>query len=158
MPSQFVCQFTKPLIHSFVYKPPFPLRGESTADALSSSDPSKKHALHALLVSLNDTQTITSSVVANTVTSLRSLDTLAILNVDDSEEEALKYAIVTKLVVAVYAEALDTYLTQATEVEAEAEWWADIERSRFNVTWYLLQSLFAHLTDVEKMFVDNWDL
>ena len=145
MPSQFVCQFTKPLIYSFVFKPPSPLPEESTTDALSSSDPSKKHALHALLVSLNDTPTITYSIVANTVTSLRSLDIPTVLSADDPEEEALKHAIVTKLIVAVYAEALDTYLTQATEVEAEAEWWADIERSRLNVTWYLLQSLFAQL-------------
>lgn len=152
---QFVCQFTKPLIHSFVFKPPFPLPGESNTDALSSADSSKKHALHSLLVSLNDTQTITSSVVANTVTSLRSLDTPTLLNADDPEEEALKHAIVTKLVVAVYAEALDTYLTQATEVEAEAEWWADIERSRLNVTWYLLQTLPGRLLNVARIIVQT---
>ena len=58
---------------------------------------------------------------------------------EDREEYALKRAVIGKIAVSLYAEALDFYLAEAGEVEAEAEWWADIERSRRNVVYYLIQ-------------------
>lgn len=58
----------------------------------------------------------------------------------DPDTQALIRAILGKLVVAVYAEALDGSLLQAGEIEAEADWWADIERSRTKVALYLIQS------------------
>jgi nuclear-control-of-ATPase protein 2 len=58
----------------------------------------------------------------------------------DEEETALEDAIVRKLAVTIYGDALDTYLAQAIEVEAEAEWWAGVERSKLAVAWFLLQS------------------
>ena len=57
----------------------------------------------------------------------------------DDEEVALEDAIVRKLTIAIYADALNTYLAQATEAEAEAEWWARVERSKLAVAFFLLQ-------------------
>ena len=58
----------------------------------------------------------------------------------DGEEQALKDAVLSRLVVAVYAEALNTLLSEAITAEVEAQWWADLERSRLRVAYYLVQS------------------
>src|SRR5712672_1891642 len=58
----------------------------------------------------------------------------------DTEEQALKNAVLGRLVAGIYAEALDTLLAEAISAEVEAEWWADLERSRLRVAYYLLQS------------------
>ena len=58
----------------------------------------------------------------------------------DPEEESLKQAVLGRVVLGVYADALHAYLDQATEAEREAEWWDNVERSRYGLAWYLLQS------------------
>ena len=58
----------------------------------------------------------------------------------DSEEQGLKDAVLSRLVAGIYAEALDTLLTEAITAEIEADWWADLERSRLRVAFYLIQS------------------
>ena len=58
----------------------------------------------------------------------------------DDEEQALKDAVLGRLVAGIYAEALDTLLAEAITAEVEAEWWADLERSRLRVAYYLIQS------------------
>jgi hypothetical protein len=58
----------------------------------------------------------------------------------DPEEESLKQAVLGRVVLGVYADALQAFLDQATEAETEAEWWDNIERSRYELAWYLLQS------------------
>jgi nuclear control of ATPase protein 2 len=58
----------------------------------------------------------------------------------DGEEQALKDAVLSRLVVVVYAEALNTLLSEAITAEVEAQWWADLERSRLRVAYYLVQS------------------
>jgi nuclear-control-of-ATPase protein 2 len=57
----------------------------------------------------------------------------------------LEEAIVGQLTVALYANALDKYLAQATQVEAEAEWWTDMENSTLALLLYLLQSMVFSL-------------
>lgn len=59
---------------------------------------------------------------------------------DDADAQEIYQAIVTKVVIAVYADALEGLLSQASIVEAEAEWWAEIERSRSRSALFLLQS------------------
>ncbi|KAH9038392.1 NCA2-domain-containing protein [Lactarius pseudohatsudake] len=59
----------------------------------------------------------------------------------DGEEKARKDAVLGRLVAAVYAEALDILLAEAIEAEAEADWWADLGRSRLRVAHYLIQTL-----------------
>jgi len=58
----------------------------------------------------------------------------------DDEEQALKDAVLGRLVAAIYAEALDTLLSEAINSEIEAQWWADLERSRRRVAYHLVQS------------------
>jgi len=58
----------------------------------------------------------------------------------DPEEESLKQAVLGRVVLGVYADALNAYLDQAAEAEREAEWWDNVERSRYKLAWYLLQS------------------
>ncbi|KAI0031065.1 ATP synthase regulation protein NCA2-domain-containing protein [Vararia minispora EC-137] len=63
----------------------------------------------------------------------------------DVEEKGIYDAVVGKLVAAIYAQTLEIFLNEASEVEAEAEWWADIERSRMRAGYYLLQTLPCRL-------------
>jgi hypothetical protein len=58
----------------------------------------------------------------------------------DDEDQALKDAVLGRLVAAIYAEALDTLLSEAINSEIEAQWWADLERSRLGVAYHLVQS------------------
>jgi nuclear control of ATPase protein 2 len=61
----------------------------------------------------------------------------------DDEEPGLKDAVLGRLVAGVYTEALDTLLTEAITAEIEAEWWADLERSRLRVAYHLIQSTLS---------------
>ena len=56
------------------------------------------------------------------------------------EEGALQIAIAAKLTVGIYTQFLEVYLNEASDAEAEMEWWSDIERSRWRTTYFLLQS------------------
>jgi nuclear-control-of-ATPase protein 2 len=58
----------------------------------------------------------------------------------NDEEQALKDAVLGRLVAAIYAEALDTLLAEAIDSDIEAQWWADLERSRLRVAYHLVQS------------------
>lgn len=119
------------------------LATSSTLPSVSDAEPnSKKHSLQTLVASTR--QPLSSSDARKALQSLQSLEqgnsnVVSIVNHDD-EETALKRAIIGKAVIALYAEALDTYLQEASDAETEAEWWADVERSRQNVAYYFIQS------------------
>lgn len=78
------------------------------------------------------------------------LDTLAGLERDepayiaqlgpDCEEVILKKYIVDRIVLGMYRESLQVFMGEAVYLEGEANWWADVERSWWNVSHYLLQS------------------
>ncbi|EKM51872.1 uncharacterized protein PHACADRAFT_177281 [Phanerochaete carnosa HHB-10118-sp] len=57
------------------------------------------------------------------------------------EDEALRTAILVKLLIGLYVQTLEIYLDEASEAETQLEWWADIERSRLGSAYYLLQTL-----------------
>ncbi|EMD39537.1 hypothetical protein CERSUDRAFT_45400 [Gelatoporia subvermispora B] len=65
----------------------------------------------------------------------------------DEEEQALRRAVLGKVAVSLYAEALDTFLQEASYAETEREWWNDTGRSRINVLYYLLQSMWVCFLD-----------
>ncbi|KAF8804872.1 hypothetical protein BYT27DRAFT_7258774 [Phlegmacium glaucopus] len=66
----------------------------------------------------------------------------------DPEEVALQDAIISKLTVAAYADAMDTHLAQSIEAEAEAERWASIERLKLVIPWFLLQAFPLRVMNV----------
>ena len=123
-----------------------PAQWKSSSElSLSSTvvDPSKD-LLRSLFLSLSPP--ISPKRVRDTIKRLQSLEDgnepgrgYASRSVDD-EEQSLKDAVLGRLVAGIYAEALDTLLTEAIAAEVEAEWWADIERSRLRVAHYLIQS------------------
>ncbi|KAJ7216780.1 ATP synthase regulation protein NCA2-domain-containing protein [Mycena haematopus] len=70
------------------------------------------------------------------------------------QEKALKCAVVNQVAVGLYARSLDIYLNEAAEIEAEAEWWANVERSNIRIAWFLLQTLPSRLSRVLRTVVD----
>jgi len=141
MPSPFVDHLLKPLGLS---RPPSPVSVHSHNVPQHIPDSTVKQSLRLLLVSLN--QPLSDPLVNDTVASLIQLEqsrSVAASHAVDNEEDTLRQAIIAKLVVGLYSEGLDICISQATKAEMEAEWWADIERSRRNVAWYLLQSILS---------------
>ena len=145
MPSDLVSHFTQSLAYSRPVSPsPLPIL---------KSNNTKKPELHSILVSfpqsnpthsqIADCARLLQDVIISSSSSLSTLDGKALEEERDEEEVALEDAIVRKLTVAIYAEALDTYLGQAIEVEAEAEWWASVETSKLAVVLYFIQSTFS---------------
>ncbi len=58
----------------------------------------------------------------------------------DEEEAMLRRAIVGKLLVGLYVQALDTFLREASDADAELDWWGDVSRSQWNLAYHFLQS------------------
>lgn len=142
MPSQFVEHYTLPLTQ---YAPSTSAKTSVTlhSEDVENVETPAKERLRALLLALE--QDLSHPVIEDAIHTLGGLDKglpSSSLVTIDVEEETLERAVMTKLVIALYSESLDLYLTQSVEVENEAEWWADVERSRQNVAWYLLQSEF----------------
>lgn len=146
MSSQFIDSFTHHLTTSSPSLPfaTLEVASEEPQARDSTQVSTVKHDLHALLASFPHSQRLDSQQISDAISVLLQLETRikSLSATADAEESALRDAIIGKLAVGLYAEAIDVYLTQATEVEAEAEWWRDIERSRLNTAWYLLQSMF----------------
>ncbi|KAF4609591.1 hypothetical protein D9613_012272 [Agrocybe pediades] len=160
MPSEFVDHFTRCLEISAtrpgspeLIPPPF-TQNLPRVDA-------RKQALHALLVQLNR-NTNTLEDIHSSLSSLEELSPSANRAQAleqrlplDPEEAALEDAIVGKLSVTLYSHALDVFLAQATQVEEEAEYWAEIERSRIRVALYLLQTFPIRTCNVVKQILQT---
>lgn len=56
------------------------------------------------------------------------------------EATNVKNIITARIIIGLYAQALDKTLKEACEADSEAEWWGDIERSDRTVVWYLIAS------------------
>lgn len=133
MASDFVLSFTAPLLQS--------------KDRFTSSSTPSPSSLTTLLASL-DKPRLTTNEIANAAEVLRTRENLVVTTGANDDQKLLEKAIVAKLTVALYADALELQIKQALDMEAEAQWWADIERSKTNVAWYLLQTLPRRLNDV----------
>lgn len=160
MPSEFVNHFTRSLELS-TSRPTSPTfntdglqihpTGSNAAPSSSASVSTRKATLHALLVSLNQNKLSLDNIHRSLPTLeglIESQDSFLAtedtehsgVRIPDAEEDALEKAIIEKLTVSLYSDALETFITQATQVEAEAEWWSDVESSQLQVCLYLLQS------------------
>lgn len=129
--TSFVQHYIQPLnVSPEISRPPTPA-GPSSANS------GQKEKLQALFASLNESSAgETLRDVANSF-----LETPAQGLAPDPEETILRTLIVRKLVVGLYTDALQLYLSEAVDAETEAEWWADIERSRWSIAYYLIQSM-----------------
>ena len=98
--------------------------------------------LHARLLSLESHPTLAQiSETAALLVSLERDGQPAANNTDQEEEETLlKKKVLDRLAVGIYAETMDILLSEAIQIEIEAEWWANVESSRWNVAFYFLQS------------------
>ncbi|KAH7911721.1 NCA2-domain-containing protein [Hygrophoropsis aurantiaca] len=65
-----------------------------------------------------------------------------------NEDSSLRKVVVKKVILGIYANALDLYLSEASHAQNEAEWWADIEQSPRYTAMYLLQTLPGRLMRV----------
>ncbi|KAF6764795.1 ATP synthase regulation protein NCA2-domain-containing protein [Ephemerocybe angulata] len=141
MASDFVLSFTTPLLQG---------KDHFTSTTVPTDSP-----LSALLASL-DKPHLTTKEIANAAEALQKHDEgLSALAQVDQQNELLKQAIVIKLTVALYADALEMQIQQSLEMENEAQWWADVERSKKNVAWYLLQTLPRRLADLFTTIVQH---
>jgi hypothetical protein len=113
----------------------------STEHSLSSSVDPSKDVLRSLFLSLSPP--ISPKRARDVIGNFQRLEDddggFASRSIDD-EEQALRDAVLGRLVAGIYAEALDTLLAEAIMAEVEAEWWADLERSPLGVAHYLIQS------------------
>ena len=107
---------------------------QQSGDVAPGADSERKQKLQNIFLELNPPATEHSILAALVLLH----DTAAPSG--DPEEESLKQAVLGRVVLGVYADSLHAYLDQATEAEREAEWWDSIERSRYELAWYLLQS------------------
>lgn len=149
MPSEFVQHFTRPLtlIRTGTnwpgHSPAISQHEEGESNAVIHS---RTKTLHGLLIKTQGPLKLKD--IDDCVRLLHALyqshHGAFVASEANHEKNALEEAIVGQLTVALYANALDKYLAQATQVEAEAEWWADLENSTFSVAFYLLQSI-VHL-------------
>ncbi|PPQ98986.1 hypothetical protein CVT26_014412 [Gymnopilus dilepis] len=170
MPSEFVGHFTRSLELS-ASRPTSPSPREEQPDVQDYTAAAvihRKQALHTLFVSLNKA-VITVDDVQKALQALQDISHTKRQYVTgklaegrdfadsapDYEEAALEAAIVGKLTVALYSDALETCLHQATSVETEAEWWGDIETSRFQVAFYFIETLPIRILNVARMIVDE---
>lgn len=97
----------------------------------------------------------TSSTLPSRKTLLNLLDKLDSLSQQPDGSsvphfEELKVVALSRLVVATYALALDTYLQDASRLEDETWYWTDIEESTRRTLSYLLQTLPVRLYKVTK--------
>ncbi|EJF61091.1 NCA2-domain-containing protein [Dichomitus squalens LYAD-421 SS1] len=73
----------------------------------------------------------------------------------DGEEQSLRRAILGRLALGLYGQALTTFLDEASEAEAERQWWSDIVRSRRRAATYLLQTLPLRIVDVSNVVLST---
>lgn len=139
MPSSFISHYTAELDQ---YTHPSSFRVSTDVQTSTRNvDTNTKLKLRSLLAALE--QSSSRVVIEDAVNFLSKMNQDLLgpyATAIDFEEETLERAIMAKLVVAVYSEALDTFLSQCLEIEKEAEWWDRVERSPIQVGWYLLQS------------------
>ncbi|TFY83106.1 hypothetical protein EWM64_g910 [Hericium alpestre] len=123
---------------------------QSVSYTVSTRPSQSKEHLRSIWASL--TPPLSQTRINDTINALQQYESsqarIAGVQAADEEEKSLKIAIAGRLVVGLYAEALDTFLKEASEAESEAEWWADIERSSLSVAYYLLQTLPARLLNL----------
>ncbi|THH05164.1 hypothetical protein EW145_g5002 [Phellinidium pouzarii] len=97
---------------------------------LQLKSPFDKYTLRTTLQALNDQELARVSVSPSKLS----------LSGEDADN-SMRVTLENRIIVGIYAEALDLWLKEASEADSEAEWWAGIARSQQSVAWYLLATL-----------------
>ncbi|PBK74841.1 NCA2-domain-containing protein [Armillaria solidipes] len=162
-PSAFIQHYTAPLNQNFHILGAInevSSRDFFTTTAAAFQDTARKQKLRSLLASLENPAVVSRQVLDDAIEFSIQLQERTHIsglpdNVDkDQEQQALQRAVVNKVAVALYAKSMDTFLSESIELEDEAEWWADVERSWANVFWYLLQTFPGRCINVWKVVLN----
>ncbi|PIL22356.1 hypothetical protein GSI_15044 [Ganoderma sinense ZZ0214-1] len=73
----------------------------------------------------------------------------------DNEEQTLRRAILARVALGLYCQALSTFLDEASEAETEMQWWSDVVRSRRRAATYLLQTLPHRVLNVSNVVLST---
>ncbi|KAI0632031.1 NCA2-domain-containing protein [Trametes polyzona] len=115
-----------------------------------------KETLRAVFVKLE--QSSTPESLRECIDALQTLEhheQLLSAETTDQEEQTLRRAILARLTLGLYAQALSTYLEEASEAEAELEWWSDLGRSRRYAAYYLLQTLPIRVANLSRILLST---
>ncbi|KAH9941057.1 NCA2-domain-containing protein [Amylocystis lapponica] len=147
--ASFVSNLTRDLSESVVLPPP------GTPASPPASQTREKQSLQALFLSLDHSTSLEN--VSECLATLQALrrDVATLTEVTDSEETGLQHAILGKVTVELYGQALNTFLQEARDAEDELEWWNEIERSRSNLALYLLQTLPLRLLNLSNTILST---
>ncbi|KAL1744523.1 ATP synthase regulation protein NCA2-domain-containing protein [Schizophyllum fasciatum] len=153
MSSQFIDHYVHPLILS---RPTTP--GEEKREftiVVATQETPRKQALKGILSSL-EKQPRSLKTLREQLDILTRLDDggVAVAESGDDEERVIRKAVMHRIVVELYAEAMEAHLAQASEAEDDAEWWADTARSGTGISLYFLQTLPARITRVLGTILD----
>lgn len=99
-----------------------------------------KQTLQALLVSLNPPINPASNIAEKALSNLKALSESRSrdFGTGDEEEAALEAAVLARVAVTLYAQAISACLSEAADAEKEAEWWLENLGSRWDMLWYLI--------------------
>ncbi|KAI0714032.1 NCA2-domain-containing protein [Cerioporus squamosus] len=127
-----------------------------SSEGVQISSTRSKEALRGLFVKLE--QSRSRETTRECIAALQELEynqQLLPAVLADGEERALRRAILSKVALELYAQALTTFLDEASEAERELEWWSDLGRSRRQVAYYLLQTLPMRVASVSKVVLST---
>lgn len=154
MSTQFIDHYVHPLT---VSRPTTP--GEEKREysvAVATRETPRKRALREILGAL-DSKPRSLEALKEQLEALTRLEgdgETTIVVATDDEDQAIRKAVVHRLVVELYAETMEAHLAQASQAEEDSEWWADVARSKSGVSLYLLQTLPARLSRVLSTILD----
>ncbi|KAH9846116.1 NCA2-domain-containing protein [Lenzites betulinus] len=133
-----------------------PLNDAEIQVASTSISNGNKENLRGLFVKLEQSTSLAS--LQECISALQTLERheqLLSSEAADPEEHTLRRAILARLALGLYAQALSTYLDEASEAEAELEWWSDLGRSRRYAAYYLLQTLPSRVANLTEMLLST---
>ena len=124
---------------------------QSLDDDHAPHDSDELNKLYGLLAELKsplDFASLDKTLQVLTEYEQKNAHTTLVTSEGSGEATSVKNVLTARILIGLYAQALDITLKEACEADAEAEWWADIERSTSTVVWYLFASEFCGLLRV----------
>ncbi|KAJ3931544.1 MAG: NCA2-domain-containing protein [Lentinula lateritia] len=76
------------------------------------------------------------------------------LGLSQTTQSETREELTHQILASLYSQYLHSTLSQALEAETEAQWWSDIERTRWRVFWYLIQTLPTRVYDLLQATTD----